>query len=739
MSQRRRYRAIPVFLLFAGGPVTQTGAAEAGFESLFHLDLQQLSNTTVSSVSNTDEVLRDAPSTTIVLTREQILARGYRNLSQIFDDLPGMDVVRPFGDVYFANYWRGIRNNIGSPFLLLLDGIGQNDLYYNSAEMLVSMPLSAVERVEVVYGPASVVYGANAFAGVVNVITRHAGAQKGVHASGDVKAGSFSTRIADLFATASNGEQFATVAARYDEGLLDDDMSNTYEWTRDVYYSDPLLWGGFSSHSDFGEFHSAHRNTALDIRVGQKDTILAAQQFVLNSGYGTEYPADRVQNQATWREKAEMIYLQHREVFSSQLTGKTLVAYRTSGLDKPSDFLEALNGATDDGPTRLVAYSLWDIENDSTLLSQDLEWKYSDAWRFNGGIKAEWKNLQKASRTGYGPFLPVGDLDPSTYPYPSFPSHDVVANNDIDTTDKSFYTLATWRLPFNFAGSDAQLLNAGVRVDDNSIFGSETSARGGWVGHFGDFTYKVMALGDSYQTPTPRVMFSGWAGSGSDPDLRPETARTHEVSAEYVQPSYHLLISAYQMHSKDAIINFPSGAANAGEARTNGIDLHLSRRFVSDSGEWMRVWMYYSYMDVEETVDTAMEELYSPFADTSHNKVHAGFNWPLSDAWKATFRSRYYSARDTVATNPVDRVKPYATADASLIYTLDARDNVRVVMSVENLFDRRYYHPGVRQADAGTEPGAFDENGVWRGSDGYFNSLLPQEGRGVFVSLQWDK
>lgn len=737
MSQRRHFRINKFFLLLAGWHATP--ALATGVESLFKLDLQQLSNTTVSSVSNTDEVLRDAPSTTIVLTREQLITRGYRNLSQMFDDLPGMDVVRPYGDVYYANYWRGIRNNLGSPFLLLLDGIAQNDLYYNSTEMLVTFPINAIERVEVVYGPASVVYGANAFAGVVNIITRHASPEKGVHSSGEIRSGSFSTRIADVFATASNGRQFATVAARYDTGLLDDSMVDSYEWTRNDYYADPSLWGGFSNHSDYGQFHSAHRNTAVDVRMGQSDTLIAAQQMILNSGYGTEYPADRVQNQATWREKAEMVYLQQRERFSSQVNGKTLLAYRFSGLDKPSDFLDAFNGETAEGPVRLLRYSYWDIGNSSTLISQDLEWHVSESLRLNGGVKAEWKDLQRAANVAYGAVTPADQAVPPGYDYPGYPSQNVIANNNVDTTDKSLYTLATWRLPVNFWGSTQQLLNAGARVDNNSIFGSETSARGGWVGHFGDFTYKIMALGDAYQPPTPRVMFSGWEGSGSDPDLTPETARTHEISAEYIQPNYHLLLSGYHMHSKDAIINFPSGAANAGEVAINGADFHASWRLVRGSGEWLRWWMYYSYLEVEGRVDSNEEALYSPIGDTSAHKLHAGLRWPLSDNWETTWRARYYGDRDTVATNPVDRVKSWATADASVIYRLDTEETLRWILSIENLFNRRYFHPGIRQADAGIEPGAFADNGVWQGSEGYFNSLLPQEGRGLFLSLQWDR
>lgn len=727
-------------LFISAGHAPNAGAAGMGFEGLFNLDLNTLTNTIVTSVSNTDETLRDAPSTTIVISQSQLVARGYRNLSQIFDDLPGMDVIRPYGDVYFANYWRGIRNNLGSPFLLLMDGVVQNDLYYNSAEIIASLPMTAVDRIEIVYGPASVVYGANAFAGVVNVITRHVAPETGVHSVGEVRAGSFGTRIADVFSSYSGDSGFASVSARYDYGRMDDRYTNDYEWTRDRYYGDPALWGGFAHHSDYGQYNSAHRNTAFDLRAGRGGTMITVQHFVLNSGYGSEYPADIAQNHAWWKEESQAIHITHKHTFSDRVSTKTLLGYRASNLGEPSDFLAGDNVDTDAGVQRQLSYSLWDIDNHSTLFTQDLEWEISNRWHLNGGVKAEWKDLQKAARVNYGPLVAPADAQPDTYAYPEYPnSHETLPGNQVNTSEKGIYGLATWRLPIQFFENDNHLLNAGVRVDDHSVFGSETSFRGGWVNHFGDLTLKWMAIGESYQTPTPRTLYSGWAGSGSDPNLQPETAKTTEFSAEYRQALYQVLLSAYQMNLNNTIINFPQGAANAGESRINGVDLHFNTRITMMSGEWLRFWSYYSFLSVEELAGNATGDFYDPFADTSQHKLHLGLTWPFADQWQAALRSRYYSERETISSNPVDRVKPYATVDINLVYKMAPKDPFQWGLSVENLFDRRYFHPGVRQADAGIKPGEFDENGVWQGSEGYFSSLLPQEGRGIFLSMLWEQ
>jgi outer membrane cobalamin receptor len=95
---------------------------------------------TVVSASNTSEKLAEAPATVIVITRDDLAKRGYTELSQVLDDLPGMQVVRPYGATYLKNYWRGFRNTIGDPFLLLLDGVVLNHLYFNTADVLVTLP-----------------------------------------------------------------------------------------------------------------------------------------------------------------------------------------------------------------------------------------------------------------------------------------------------------------------------------------------------------------------------------------------------------------------------------------------------------------------------------------------------------------------------------------------------------------------------------------------------------------------
>lgn len=126
----------------------------------------------INSVSKKNEKIELVPATIQIITAEDIQQRGYQLLEEIFYDLPGYDISRSFGITYSTLNQRGYRNEAGtSRTLLLVDGVQDNDLWTNIAFLSAQFPLSNVKRVEVIYGPASTIYGANAFLGVINIVT----------------------------------------------------------------------------------------------------------------------------------------------------------------------------------------------------------------------------------------------------------------------------------------------------------------------------------------------------------------------------------------------------------------------------------------------------------------------------------------------------------------------------------------------------------------------------------------
>ncbi len=127
-----------------------------------------------SSVSKKAESIELAPATIQIITAEDIVNRGYTDVEQLFHDLPGFDISRNSGLSYSDMYQRGYRTAANTDrTLLLVDGVEDNEMWSNSAFISRQYALSNIKRVEVIYGPASTIYGANAFLGVINIITKN--------------------------------------------------------------------------------------------------------------------------------------------------------------------------------------------------------------------------------------------------------------------------------------------------------------------------------------------------------------------------------------------------------------------------------------------------------------------------------------------------------------------------------------------------------------------------------------
>jgi iron complex outermembrane receptor protein len=127
--------------------------------------------------------LARAPSIATVITAEDIRALGATDLDDVLRTVPGLSVMR------LANYankpvWmvRGIASQHNPQVLLLINGIPMTSIYLGDrGDVWGGMPLENVARIEVIRGPGSALYGADAFAGVVNVLTKTAAHIDGLH------------------------------------------------------------------------------------------------------------------------------------------------------------------------------------------------------------------------------------------------------------------------------------------------------------------------------------------------------------------------------------------------------------------------------------------------------------------------------------------------------------------------------------------------------------------------------
>ncbi len=712
-----RNRTLVPFALAVAGILPLQAQAAKGDDNAIQ-DLLQLLNTPVVSASKGKEKLADAPATMVVLTQADLRQRGYTELDQILDDLPGMDVVRSYGADYVRNYWRGYRSDIADPYLVLIDGQEFNHLWYGNTETpLVTYPISAIERVEIVYGPASSVYGANAFMGVINIITRK---QKtdGFTANGSLTVGSFATRIADVHAAQKSGDFSWSVAFRADHGDIDKDAANRFLYTSAAMLGNTQLWGAQAVQDGKG-LTSPHQNTAVDLRMAYGKTEFGYQQLVLSTGYGMAYPADESQMNGLWVTDEYNFFMRHSETFGDRVTGTTLVRYRRSGLDPSSWDIESSYAWGI--PNGQSTYSRWGNLSSDTSVSQDFTIETSDTLTCNAGFKFDAKVLQKA-------YADPGQNAPGNGAFPPQPILSLSDTNHYSTENRGVYGQVKWK----FAAG--QHLTAGLRSDNNNIYGTANTVRGGYVGTFGAWGFKAL-YGQAYEEPSGRYLFGGIGSTGSNTGLRPERSNTAEASASYTVSAFGVNLDVYDVNNTDKIVTAGSKVFNLGSQEVKGADLGLQWLVpVHGVAQW-KLWSYYShYFRAKDT--NAGVTTRSP--DLADNKVKFGSTLVVDDHLDMTLLARFVGSRPTIASNPVGVVDSHTTLDFNANWQDFWIKGLGISLRVANLANAFYYDPGMRNANAGVGPAGFNAGGTWVGSNGYYNSLLPQPGRSYQVSVRFD-
>ena len=147
------------------------GAAAA--DNLFDLSLEELVNLEVTISTGIDQPLHEAPSVAAVITAADIRAIGATDLDEVLDTVAGLHVSRR-SFAYEPTYiFRGVYSDNNSQVLFLINGIPITNVFAGDrSQVWAGMPVNAIERIEVIRGPGSALYGADAFGGVVNIITR---------------------------------------------------------------------------------------------------------------------------------------------------------------------------------------------------------------------------------------------------------------------------------------------------------------------------------------------------------------------------------------------------------------------------------------------------------------------------------------------------------------------------------------------------------------------------------------
>lgn len=734
----------------------------------------QLVDSEIVSASNQAESSLTAPAWVISLTQQELLDRGYVELTELLDDLPSMDIIRPFGSTYIRNYWRGARSNSGSPFLLMIDGVVLNSLWANETTVFGALPLSSIEHVEIVYGPASAIYGPNAAMGVINVITNRGAAEKGLHSDARITlaaAGSAAfrnlTKIADT-SLRYNGDGWRLLGSlRFEFGVLDPSIADKFEWTKDKYYRSEH-WGRFGSLQGVGEgFRSPDEKTGGSLRLivgrhaacGDRDvargqgqcTEIAVQHYTQTTGLGTMFPAPISQTRPTWGYLEQGAYIRHVRDMSSSLTSETRVSLRSSSIDPESQTLFYDTVVSDDMQVHsLIGGGRVGAEGKSWMVTQDFNLDLGKNLLLRDDVLGFKLGLRYARVTLDHDLIysdTFVEVNGTPLPAEQLAMVDGLAPEAVDS--RSNIDLGGMYLFGFYSIAQTHYLNAGFRLDySQSLRTVQPTLRVGYVGRLtSDLTVKLL-FGQAVQEPTMGEILSSEGGTPMEEGtklcsaecknsgLRSEASQTLELSANYTTKYAALRVGGYYIRYIDAMVpDMMNIVRNAEKRNILGGDASLQVLLPLWPSGHLNVWAYYSLLALAKQTDVdSADKALAPIGDLSTHKILGGLTFRVSESLALTLLGRFIGKRDTVQTNPLE-VNAYFTLDANIVVDNLFVRGLSLSIRATNLLNATYYHPGLLDASSGQDPATFTSDHRWLA--GPHNSLLPQPGRELFATLRW--
>jgi hemoglobin/transferrin/lactoferrin receptor protein len=224
---------IPAILLFS---CLLSSAQESKTDNRLGISDLYFSSDTVEmsviSASRSSKKIGDLPITIYVVTREEIIRSHYYTLIDVIKSLPGIRVSQPgTGELGETFQLRGLTGNLYT--MILINGLPVKPSVVTGMPVLAQLPVRQAERIEVIYGPAAAVYGADAVSGVINIITREA--EKGTFAVGDVSLGQNEFRNTDFMVGGKAGRNKNILQYSFYGGLNETSNLNIRDNYSDVY------------------------------------------------------------------------------------------------------------------------------------------------------------------------------------------------------------------------------------------------------------------------------------------------------------------------------------------------------------------------------------------------------------------------------------------------------------------------------------------------------------------------
>jgi len=671
----KTYRTLALVATLMTSPVVSAQDAEDEDE----LSLVYGDKATVSIATGARQSLRRAPAVATVITAEDIAAMGATDLDEILETVPGVHVARSPNNYSPLYIIRGVFSAYMPQVLMLQNGIPITTLYHgNKGNLWGGYPVEHIARIEVIRGPGSALYGADAYSGVINIITKTAADAPGTETG--LRAGSFNTKNAWVQHGDKRGE--LEVAAYVRVGSTDGSKEkiDADAQTR--------LDRIFSTHASLapGSINTGYDAVDANLDLGfQKWRFHAGYKLRdnLGTGAGIASALDPEGSQKSQRVTADLSWNDPNFARDWALGLTASFLHYTQSI--PTDFLLFPAGANLGGGVSANGFvggpDTWERQY---RLALNTTYTGFAGHSLRLGLGHDDLNLYRTRETRNFTYSATGALIPN-------PGGAVVDYSDTQPfmfpqRRKVDYLYA--QDEWNFAKD--WTLTAGVRHDRYSDFGGTTNPRAALVWDVAlDFTAKVMA-GRAFRAPSfiEAYGITNPVALGN-PNLKPETVNTVETAFSWqARRDTQVNLSLFHYNMKDIIRLVQDGVqkvyANTGEQTGRGAELEV----VWDAGRNVRLSGNYAWQRSEDKA-TDEDAGYAP-----RHHIYARADWRFSGDWQTSAQVNRVAGRERAADDTRSDIDNYTTVDLTL-RTVTSKKGWGFATSVRNLFDADVSEPSL--------------------------------------------
>lgn len=653
-----------------------------GMAHLFTLSLEELMDVPVVTAGRYEQPLWRAAAVISVLEGDSLRRKGYRSLAEALTEIPGLYVSQD--GVGFNVGIRGIGSGQrawGRTLKLMIDGqpVG---LRFDASQMLGPelIPLAVVEKIEVVRGPASALYGADAYLGVINIITRKdlPESQIGLAAGRPKSAGTGSSW--QWLASHNQGSWQTLVATSLSQvdrsgQTLPDSSPKTSQFTNPVSQNDTSRpTAGYARLT----YHSQEWQHSLALHASRLDSHAEFLDFgTLNPNNRLALNQQTIAWQSDWQASTDSHY---RLRLASAAGGPG----RHEQLDLGSNYSYT--------PERDFSYRATDIGFEGQHWLGD---DHNLVWGLDNSQDTE-------------ELMTVYSVDRSTgqSTLSSVDQGSQLFRND------GLYLQYQWQ-------ADHYGTSLNWRHDSHNLYGDHDSYRVGLTAQWQERLAAKLLYGTSFKAPNAFQLYAQSLYSGDilgNAALTPETATTTEAQLNWqAKDDLTLTLTAYHLSVRKLIELQPYGYnqqwANRGAENGKGLEAELHWR----RGDWDVVFNH-AWQDTEVTLAAPLQPTVQvPTASQPQHHLRLALDYQQGDAHYG-LSGRYASARRASDANIDLMLKEVYQLPAYQVwraYWHRQYGKQQLGLSIDNLFDHSYSEPGYGGVDIPAPPRTLWLNWEW--------------------------